>query len=99
MVAARLISGHINATEINEIARTRWNGFSFSGFTIFNAFLFAIVPTKKKSSTNAIGPMMTSSWNADRNTSLLIPPMFSAMLYQIIAYTMTNTIIIVKITS
>ena len=80
MVAARLISGHINATEINEIARTRWNGFSFSGFTIFNAFLFAIVPTKKKSSTNAIGHMMTSSWNADRNTSLLIPPMFSAML-------------------
>lgn len=48
-VAARLMSGHIHATDTAEIARIRWNGFSFAGSTRRKAVLFAIMPTRKKS--------------------------------------------------
>ena len=79
-VAARLISGHIPMMDKTDIASTIINGLSFCGFTIINAFFFAIGPTRKKSRMKAIGPMMISSWNAARKTSLLIPPLFREML-------------------
>ena len=79
-VAARLISGHIHATETAEMARIKWNGRSVFTSTMRNAAFFARFPTKKKSRIKAIGIIIGNSRNAARKTALLIPPVFRAML-------------------
>ena len=65
---------HIPMMDKTEIASTIINGLSFCGFTIVNAFFFAIGPTRKKSRMKAIGPMMISSWNAARKTHYSFRP-------------------------
>lgn len=61
MVAARLISGHIKATDGTEIASIILNGWQVLKSTMRAAHAKASLDTRKKSRMNAIGPIMISS--------------------------------------
>ena len=69
-VATKLINGHINKIETQEIPRTIKNGLSLSGLIIENVFFLAILPTIKKSKIKAIGPIITNSLSDAKNVQL-----------------------------
>ena len=79
IVAIKLMIGHIMQMIIAEIASVITIGLSF-GVTMRNASACASLSTTNNSSTNATGHMIFISLKAIRKISLLIPPIFRAML-------------------
>lgn len=69
-VATKLIIGHMNKIEIQEIPRTMKNGLSLSGLMIENVFFLAILPTIKKSKIKATGPIIANSLSDAKNVQL-----------------------------